>query len=211
MPAEMSVDLKQCIIDWYLVDQYTYHQIASLADCSIGHASNVMRNFQEFGQVKNPFNSHTSCPSQIKEGDIVYLHALLEAIQLSTLISCKLTFFPSGTSIFQLPPSLKFLLSMNWCETDYTKLLQSRMRSYGAYGKLTWLSIKILMSLWHLMRVPLMSRHCDDTLEDHLPELHVYRGLHFSEALGTKSYLTWPHRALLLWTSLRAQSWKIGF
>jgi transposase len=44
MPAEMSVDLKQRIIDWYLVDQYTYRQIAGLADCSIGHVSNVMRN-----------------------------------------------------------------------------------------------------------------------------------------------------------------------
>ena len=48
MPAEMSVDLKQHIIDWYLADQYTYHQIAELADCSIGHVSNVMRNCQEF-------------------------------------------------------------------------------------------------------------------------------------------------------------------
>jgi transposase len=81
MPAEMSVDLKQHIIDWYLVDQYTYRQIAGLADCSIGHVSNVMRNFREFGQVKNPFSSRTSRtgrPSQI-EGDIIYLHALLEA------------------------------------------------------------------------------------------------------------------------------------
>ena len=79
MPAEMSVDLKQRIIDWYLVDQYTYRQIAGLADCSIGHVSNVMRNFREFGQVKNPFSSRTGRPSQIVEGDIVYLHALLEA------------------------------------------------------------------------------------------------------------------------------------
>ena len=78
MPAEMSVDLKQHIIDWYLVDQYTYCQIASLADCSIGNVSNVMRNFWEFGQVKNPFSSYTGHPSQI-EGDIMYLHALLEA------------------------------------------------------------------------------------------------------------------------------------
>ena len=73
----MSVDLKQHIIDQ--VDQYTYHQIAELASCSIGHVSNVMRNFGEFAQVKNPFSSHTGHPSQIEEGDIVYLHALLEA------------------------------------------------------------------------------------------------------------------------------------
>ena len=74
----MSVDLKQHIIDWYLVDQYTYRQIAELASCSIGHVSNVMRNFGEFAQVKNPFSSHTGCPSQIEEGDI-YLNTLLAA------------------------------------------------------------------------------------------------------------------------------------
>ena len=50
MPAEMLVDLKQhmVLIDWYLIDQYTYHQIAELAGCSIGHVSNVMRNVREF-------------------------------------------------------------------------------------------------------------------------------------------------------------------
>jgi transposase len=78
MPAEMSVDLKQHIVDWYLVDQYTYREIAGLANYSIGHVSHVMRNFREFDQVKNPFSSHTGHPSQI-EGDISYLHALLEA------------------------------------------------------------------------------------------------------------------------------------
>jgi transposase len=79
MPAEMSVDLKQCIVDWYLVDQYIYREIAGLADCSIGHVSHVMRNFREFDQVKNPFNSRTGRLSQIEKGDISYLHALLEA------------------------------------------------------------------------------------------------------------------------------------
>jgi len=79
MPAEMSVNLKQHIVDWYLSDQYTYRQIAELADCSIGHVSNVMRNYREFAQVKNPFSSRTGRPSQIEEGDIVYLHALLAA------------------------------------------------------------------------------------------------------------------------------------
>jgi hypothetical protein len=38
-----------------------------------------MRNFREFDQVKNPFSSGTGRPSQIEEGDISYLHALLEA------------------------------------------------------------------------------------------------------------------------------------
>jgi hypothetical protein len=48
MLAEMSVDLKQRMINWHLVDQYTYRQIAGLADCSIGHVSNVMENSASF-------------------------------------------------------------------------------------------------------------------------------------------------------------------
>jgi transposase len=102
MPAEMSVNLKQRIIDWYLVDQYTYCQIAGLADCSIGHVSNVMRNFREFGQVKNPFSSCTGCPSQIETGNIVYLHALLEvnpALYLDELQTCLLSVWNINLSI----------------------------------------------------------------------------------------------------------------
>ena len=91
--TEMSVDLKQCTIDWYLVDQYTCCQIAVLADCSIGYVSSIMENFQEFGQVENPFSSCTGCPSQIQKGDMVYLHALLEAnmtLYLDELQTCLL-------------------------------------------------------------------------------------------------------------------------
>ena len=73
MPAEMSVDLKQHIIDWYLVDQYTYGQIASLADCSIGNVLNVMRNFCEFGQVKTPSAFILAVHLRLKETLCIYM------------------------------------------------------------------------------------------------------------------------------------------
>jgi len=42
-----------------------YCQIAGLADCSIGHVSDVMRNLREFGKVRNTFSSCTGQdPSQ---------------------------------------------------------------------------------------------------------------------------------------------------
>jgi hypothetical protein len=107
-PAEMSVDLKQCIIDWYLVDQYTYCQIASLADCSIGHVSSVMRNIQEFSQVKNPFSSRSGSPSQI-EGEIVYLHAFLEASPALCLDKLQTHLLSINLSI----ANLQLLLSTN--------------------------------------------------------------------------------------------------
>ena len=101
MPAQMSADLKQCIVDWYLVDHYIYCQISKLASCSIGHISNVMGNFQEFTQVKNPFSSHTGHPSQIEEGD-VYLNVLLAAnpaLYLDELQTCLLSVHNINLSI----------------------------------------------------------------------------------------------------------------
>ena len=79
MPSEMSVDLKERIVAWYLNDQYSYRHIAALANRSIGHASNVLRNYREYGQVKNPFSCRTGRPSEVNEEDIVYIHSLLEA------------------------------------------------------------------------------------------------------------------------------------
>jgi len=61
-----------------------------------------MRNFREFGQVKNPFSSHTGHPSQIETGDIVYLHALLEAnpaLYLDKLQTCLFSVWNINLSI----------------------------------------------------------------------------------------------------------------
>jgi transposase len=79
MAPEMSVDLKERIVSWYLNDQLTYREISVRADCSIGHISNVMRNHRDFGQVNNPFSSHTGHPSAVEDADIEYIYNLLEA------------------------------------------------------------------------------------------------------------------------------------
>lgn len=74
----MSIDLKERIVAWYHEDQYTYRHIAVLANCSIGHISNVLRNYHEYGQVKNPFSRNTGRPSEVNEGNIAYIHSLLD-------------------------------------------------------------------------------------------------------------------------------------
>jgi len=79
MAAAMSVDLKERIVAWYLQDGLTYRDITKLADCSIGHVSNVMSNFRNFGQVNNPFSCRTGRPSVIQAGDITYISSLLSA------------------------------------------------------------------------------------------------------------------------------------
>ena len=50
MAPEMSVDLKERIVSWYLNDQLTYRKISVCADCSIRHISNVMWNHWDFSQ-----------------------------------------------------------------------------------------------------------------------------------------------------------------
>ena len=123
IPAEMSVDLKQHIVDWYLVDQYTYRQIAELASCSIGHVSNVMRNFWEFAQVKNPFSSHTGHPSQIEEGE-VYLNALLAANPALYLDELQ-------TSLLSVHNINLSIATISWILTQY-ELTQKQLHKVAA-------------------------------------------------------------------------------
>ena len=66
---------------------WTGHPIANskserdLADCSMGHVSIVMRNSREFRRRKNPLGSCIGQDLSLssKKGNIVALHALLEA------------------------------------------------------------------------------------------------------------------------------------
>ncbi len=55
MPVRISDDLKERIITWYYTDNKTMEEIRDLARCSIGLISNVIRNYREYGEVRNPF------------------------------------------------------------------------------------------------------------------------------------------------------------
>jgi hypothetical protein len=63
--------------------------------------------------VKNPFSSRTGCPSQIETGDIVYLHALLEANPALYLDKLQTRLLSVQNINLLIAPSLEFSLSMN--------------------------------------------------------------------------------------------------
>ena len=144
MPAEMSVDLKQCIIDWYLV-----HLLPDCQPCWLLYRA-CLKCYEKLLRIQQSEKllQFSYWPGSIS-WDIVYLpHMELSSslpqkrqwniwpyyrrlciymlcwkpIQLSTLMSCKFTCLPSRASILWLPLSLEFSLSMNWHENNYTSI-----------------------------------------------------------------------------------------
>jgi transposase len=79
MPLRVSDDLKECIIRWYYIDMITMEEIRDHAKCSIGLIYNVIRNYRDFGQVRNPFALCTGWPCTLTDEDLIFLNALLEA------------------------------------------------------------------------------------------------------------------------------------
>ena len=79
MPVPLSDDLKILIVNWYFEEGLTYREIRDRAQCSIGLISKVLRNYEDFGQVVNPFSKRTGRPPMIEDGDIQYISSLLDA------------------------------------------------------------------------------------------------------------------------------------
>ena len=53
--------------------------IRDLAKCSIGLVYNVIRNYRDFGQVRNPFTCRAGRPSSLTNDDLSFLKEILEA------------------------------------------------------------------------------------------------------------------------------------
>ncbi|KAJ7936510.1 hypothetical protein B0H13DRAFT_1582058, partial [Mycena leptocephala] len=81
MPSEISADLKERIVKWYLdpEKEYTMRDIAALADVSLGLVSKTINLYMEHGQVNNPFSRRTGRPRTMDAGDIAYIEAILHA------------------------------------------------------------------------------------------------------------------------------------
>ena len=54
-------------------------EIRDRTKCSIGLIYNVIRNYRDFGQVRNPFALRAGRPCILTEEDLLFLNALLEA------------------------------------------------------------------------------------------------------------------------------------
>jgi transposase len=53
MPPSLSLDLKERIVKWYFEDGLTYREIRDQGRVSLSVISTTIRNYREFGQVKN--------------------------------------------------------------------------------------------------------------------------------------------------------------
>jgi len=62
MAPRLSDDLKECIVQWYYKRPEDNGEIRDLSRCSIGFVYNVIRNYRDFGQVRNPFSRRIGRP-----------------------------------------------------------------------------------------------------------------------------------------------------
>ena len=79
MPVRISDDLKERIITWYYTDNKTMEEIRDLARCSIGLISNVIRNYREYGEVRNPFTRRAGRPRSLSDEDMAFIQTLIDA------------------------------------------------------------------------------------------------------------------------------------
>jgi transposase len=79
MPPPLSVDLKERIVKWYFEDGLTYRDIQAQGRVSLSVISSTIRNYQEFGQVKNPFRRYTGRPSYLNDEDMAFIESTMTA------------------------------------------------------------------------------------------------------------------------------------
>ena len=79
MTAAISDNLKQRIVKWYCEHQMTMQDISTTATCSIGLVSNVLCNYQQYGQVNDPYSCQTGHPSYLNADDLHFLETLILA------------------------------------------------------------------------------------------------------------------------------------
>ena len=79
MPIRISNDLKERIVLWYYTDKKTMEEVRDLSRCSIGLISNVLRNYQEYGEVQNPFTRKAGRPCILNDDDISFIQTLINA------------------------------------------------------------------------------------------------------------------------------------
>jgi len=79
MTPRISDDLKERIVQLYYTDGMKMMDIRDLTRCSIGLVYNVIRNYQDFGQVNNPFVHPAGRPCTLTAEDLAYMEAVIDA------------------------------------------------------------------------------------------------------------------------------------
>src|SRR6202040_863239 len=74
-----TLEMRKAMVHWRFEQNMTAPQISVLAGCSERTVYEVLRLHRDYGQVTNPFIRSRGRPRILENGDIEYIHALLQA------------------------------------------------------------------------------------------------------------------------------------
>ena len=74
-----TLEMCEAMVCWCFKEHMTALQISILAGCSERTVYEVLRLHRDYGQVTNPFTCSRGRPRVLENGDIEYIHVLLQA------------------------------------------------------------------------------------------------------------------------------------
>jgi transposase len=79
MAPQISQQLRERIVFWRYSEHKKAPEIASLAGCVESTVYEILRLYRDFGQVTNPYIRSRGRPRTLDQGDMNYIHSILEA------------------------------------------------------------------------------------------------------------------------------------
>jgi transposase len=126
MTPALSEDLKHRIIHWYYIERMTMQEISTLALCSVGAVYKVIRNYQDFGEVNNPFSCRVGRPKLLTDDDITFINALVEANPSIYLDEIQQKLYDIRSVDISLPTLSRTLRRLNFTRKMVTKMAAER-------------------------------------------------------------------------------------
>jgi transposase len=79
MAPQISQQLRERIVIWRYEEHKKASEIALLAGCAESTIYEILRLYRDFGQVNNPYCRQRGRPRTLEQGDMHYIHSILEA------------------------------------------------------------------------------------------------------------------------------------
>ena len=79
MASFTTLEIHEAMVRWRFEEHMTALQISILAGCSERTVYEVLRLHRDYGQVTNPFTRSRGRPRVLENGDVDYIHVLLQA------------------------------------------------------------------------------------------------------------------------------------
>ena len=79
MAPATTLEMHEAMVHWWFEQHKTAFKISKLADCSEQIVYNILQLHQDYGQITNPFACSRGHPHILDNGNVEYVHALLQA------------------------------------------------------------------------------------------------------------------------------------